>query len=122
MYRFECANCGLAYIEPTTFDAMPAMTRLNLGRNMLDSIPKGLLKSLSSLRELDLSDNRIPNLETDTLRGASSLTKLNLAGNPLVSLSVTPFLITPTLQRLDVSKCNLERVWSDTKVPFESLR
>ncbi|XP_076686379.1 leucine-rich repeat domain-containing glycoprotein 150 [Andrena cerasifolii] len=122
IYRFDCANCGLYYLEEGTFNAMLGITRLNLSRNRLASLPKGLLSQLSSLRVLDLSDNIIDSLESNMFRGATSLTKLSLAGNPLVTLQVTPFLVTPSLTRLDVSRCALERVWSEARVPLTSLR
>lgn len=123
IYRFECENCGLTFIESGTFDAMPAMTRLNLAHNKLTNLPKDLLRSLSSLRELDLSKNRFDKLEDDMFEGATSLTKLNLAMNSFVSgLRVTPFLKTPNLARLDASFCNMQRVWSEARLPFKSLR
>ena len=122
IYRFDCANCGLYYLKEGTFDAMPAITRLNLSRNRLASLPKGLLSQLSSLRVLDLSDNIIDSLESNMFRGATSLTKLSLAGNPLTTLQVTPFLVAPSLTRLDVSRCNLKRVWSEARLPLTSLR
>lgn len=122
VYRFECANCGLSYLEEGTFDAMPGITRLNLSKNRLSRLPNGLFNRLSSLRVLDLSDNVFHVLETNMFRGATSLTKLSLAGNSLVTLQVTPFLMTPSLLRLDVSRCILKRVWSEARFPLTSLR
>ncbi|KAJ8669910.1 hypothetical protein QAD02_001169 [Eretmocerus hayati] len=123
IYRFECENCGLTFIESGTFDAMPAMTRLNLARNKLTGMPKDLMRSLSSLRELDLSMNRLDRLEDDMFEGATSLTKLSLAMNSFVSgLRVTPFLKTPNLLRLDVSFCGMQRIWSEARLPIKSLR
>lgn len=121
-FRFECANCGLDDLNPQTFDAMPALTLLNLSKNRISNLPNGLLKSLSTLRDLDLSDNLISSLDANMFRGASSLTKLSLAGNPLVTLQATPFLLTPELSKLDVSRCELERVWSEARTPLKSLR
>lgn len=67
--------------------------------------------------------NRIDKLEDDIFDGANSLTKLSLAMNSfLYGLQVTPFLKTPNLSRLDLSYCGLQRIWSNTTVPFESLR
>ncbi|XP_057327363.1 uncharacterized protein LOC130668878 [Microplitis mediator] len=122
VYRFECANCGLVDLKNTTFYAMPAIANLNLARNRLTGLPKGLLSPLSSLRELDISDNMIAFIPSDMLHGATSLTKLNLAGNPLMTLQVTPFLQAPELTRLDVSRCMLKRVWSEARQHFKSLR
>lgn len=122
VFRFECANCGLDNLKPGTFDEMPAITRLNLAKNRLSSLPIGLLERLSSLRELDLSDNIISTLQPGMFHGAESLNKLSLAHNPLTTLQVTPFLNTPGLVKLDVSRCNLERVWSEARVPLKSLR
>ncbi|XP_076247086.1 leucine-rich repeat domain-containing glycoprotein 150 [Calliopsis andreniformis] len=122
VHRFECSNCGLNYLEEGTFNSMPAITRLNLSRNRLTELPNGLLSRLSSLRFLDLSENIISTLNSNMFRGATGLTKLNLAANPLVTLQVTPFLMTPSLTKLDVSRCALERVWSEARVPLTSLR
>ncbi|XP_015111699.1 receptor-like protein kinase 5 [Diachasma alloeum] len=122
VYRLEAANCGLEYLKPGTFDTMPALTSLNLARNKLTGLPKGLLEGLSSLRELDLSLNLISVVPAGMLRGATTLGKLNLAGNPLVTLQVTPFLQAPGLSRLDVSKCQLRRIWSEARQPLKSIR
>ncbi|XP_054014167.1 uncharacterized protein LOC128895522 [Hylaeus anthracinus] len=122
IYRFECANCGLDYLENDTFKAMPAITWLNLSRNRLTGLPAGLLKGLSSLRVLDLSDNIINTLGNNMFVGATNLVKLSLAGNPLVTLQVSPFLSAPGLTKLDVSRCELERVWSEARIPLTSLR
>lgn len=122
VYRLEAANCGLEYVKAGTFNTMPALTSLNLGRNKLTTLPKGLLEPLSSLRELDLSENLISSVPAGMLRGAVTLSKLTLAGNPLVSLQVTPFLQAPSLSRLDVSKCQLKRIWSEARQPLKSIR
>lgn len=100
---------------------MPTLTRLNLAKNRLTSIPVGLL-NLPSLQELDLSDNIISILEPGMFRGAKSLDKLSLARNPLRTLQVEPFLNCPDLKKLDVSHCNLERVWSEARVPLPNLQ
>nr|XP_012215054.1 PREDICTED: LRR receptor-like serine/threonine-protein kinase GSO2 isoform X1 [Linepithema humile]XP_012215055.1 PREDICTED: LRR receptor-like serine/threonine-protein kinase GSO2 isoform X1 [Linepithema humile] len=121
IYRFECANCGLDNLDAETFEQMPTLTRLNLAKNRLTSIPAGLL-NLPSLQELDLSDNIITFLEPDMFHGAKSLDKLSLARNPLRTLQVEPFLNCPDLKKLDVSHCNLERVWSEARVPLPNLR
>ncbi|XP_017876712.1 uncharacterized protein LOC108622994 isoform X2 [Ceratina calcarata] len=122
IYRFECSNCGLYFLEKETFYSMPAITRLNLSKNRLTGLPNGLLIGLTSLRVLDLSDNIINTLDNNMFHGATSLTKVSLAGNPLVTLQVTPFLMATELTKLDVSRCALERVWSEARVPLTSLR
>ncbi|XP_017758503.1 PREDICTED: insulin-like growth factor-binding protein complex acid labile subunit isoform X1 [Eufriesea mexicana] len=122
VYRFECSNCGLYFLEEGTFNAMPAITQLNLSRNRLMKLPNGLLSRLSSLRILDLSDNIFNTLESNMFRGATSLTKISLAGNPLTTLQVTPFLMAPGLTKLDVSRCALEKVWTVTSAQLTDLR
>ena len=123
IYRFECENCGLNFIESGTFDAMAAMTRLNLANNKLHKLPKDLMRSLSALRELDISLNKLDSLDDDMFEGATSLTKLSIAENSFVSgLRVTPFLKTPNLARLDASGCHMNKIWSETKLPIKSLK
>ncbi|XP_076639572.1 leucine-rich repeat domain-containing glycoprotein 150 [Colletes latitarsis] len=122
IYRFECANCGLDHLKKDTFNAMPALTQLNLSRNRLTGLTNGLLERTSTLQVLDLSDNKISSLDRNMFHGAISLTKINLAGNPLVTLQVTPFLVAPNLAELDVSRCALERVWNEARVRLTSLR
>ncbi|CAL7943817.1 unnamed protein product [Xylocopa violacea] len=122
IYRFECSNCGLYFLEEGTFNAMPGITQLNLSRNRLSRLPDGLFAGHGSLQVLDLSDNIIGSLENDMFRGATGLMKLSLAGNPLVTLQVTPFLASSVLVKLDVSRCALERVWSEARVPLTKLK
>lgn len=120
--RFECSNCGLHSLHADTFKRMPALLKLNLSKNRLSRLPDGLLRNLFALKVLDLSDNIISKLEDNMFKGANGLMKLSLAGNPLVTLQVTPFLATPYLSKLDASRCSLERVWSEARVPLESLQ
>ncbi|XP_076662432.1 leucine-rich repeat domain-containing glycoprotein 150 [Halictus rubicundus] len=122
MSRFECTNCGLHTLHKDTFQQMPVLQKLNLSKNRLTALPDGLLRNLGSLRILDLSDNIISTLQNNMFNGASALTKLSLAGNPLETLQVSPFLSTPHLSKLDASRCALERVWSEARVPLESLK
>nr|XP_033325595.1 podocan isoform X2 [Megalopta genalis] len=122
IYRFECSNCGLYTIHEETFRHMPVLQRLNLSKNRLATLPDGLLRDLVSLKTLDISDNIISVLQNNMFNGASGLAKISLAGNPLEKLQVTPFLATPNLSKLDASRCALERVWSEARVPLESLR
>ncbi|XP_076752750.1 leucine-rich repeat domain-containing glycoprotein 150 isoform X2 [Xylocopa sonorina] len=122
IYRFECSNCGLYFLDEGTFNVMPGITQLNLSRNRLSRLPNGLFAGHGSLQVLDLSDNIIDTLENDMFRGATGLMKLSLAGNPLTTLQVTPFLASSVLTKLDVSRCVLERVWSEARVPLTKLQ
>lgn len=122
IYRFECTNCGLHVLHEDTLKHMPALQKLNLSKNRLTGLPNGLLRNLIALRTIDLSDNIISSLQSNMFEGASGLVKLSLAGNPLATLQVTPFLSTPYLAKLDASRCALERVWSEARVPLENLK
>lgn len=122
IYRFECANCGLHSLHEDTFKHMPVLQKLNLSKNRLTGLSNGLLRNADQLKFLDLSDNIISTLQTNMFDGAKNLVKLSLAGNPLETLQVSPFLSTPYLNKLDASRCALERVWSEARVPLESLK
>lgn len=122
IYRFECSSCGLFHLHEDTFKHMPALQKLNLSKNRLTGLLDGLLRNHVALRVLDLSDNIISSLQSNMFNGASGLVKLSLAGNPLQTLQVSPFLSTPYLSKLDASRCALERVWSEARVPLENLK
>lgn len=82
------------------FGAGSQLTWLDLGGNLLTSVPAALLNKLPNLENLDLSDNRLQELQADHLRSLHRLETLNLGGNKLKSLPPAIFSHSPRLSNV----------------------
>ncbi|GMT13960.1 hypothetical protein PFISCL1PPCAC_5257, partial [Pristionchus fissidentatus] len=125
----ELAHCGIAAVDPEAFAVvsrwledlslfdnrltavpaglapLPALTKLNLNRNLISSLPPGALSFAPRLSQLRLEDNRICELGLNSLNETKSiLALLDLSGNCLASLaSVGALRSAPALAYLDLS-------------------
>lgn len=115
VFLFDASNCDISGgLNEKTFKTMPHITRLYLGGNNIEVIPKTLFSPLLRLMELDLSNNLISALEPQVFANNQDLQKLNLAANPLETLSTKVFVPTTYLQELDISDCDLVSLWQDS--------
>lgn len=95
---------------PATLASLGALKLLDLSKNHIIELPAALL-SMPSIVELNLSRNRLASL--GDLRNMVSLEILRVSENCLAALEGE---LPPRLLELDVSKNQLERVWSSLGV------
>ncbi|KAJ8886139.1 hypothetical protein PR048_012348 [Dryococelus australis] len=110
-YKLDLHGCGLISLDRNSFRGMNHLTALNLSSNALEEIRSGILPG--SLFVLDLSHNLISNLDRIKFPLETMIRKLILKGNPLEKLHP---IILSDIQRMtymDVSSCNIERLWGD---------
>lgn len=119
-YHFSCNNCHLKTINEDTFATMPAIVTLRLANNELDNV--SAIKRLRSLIHLDLSNNRISNLPIDTFTKNTALEVLNLSGNLLTAMDSTIFRSNSVLKNLDISNCQLNKIWKNTNHTLFSIQ
>ena len=102
---FTAVNCNISRIGDVF--ALPALTDLNVSRNILKSLPWMYLSKLGHLRSITASHNLLTVIETGEPGGFRMLTTLDLHYNR-ISTIIKGFFMTPLLRSLDVSHNHLE--------------
>ena len=102
---FTAVNCNISRIGDVF--ALPALTDLNVSRNILKSLPWMYLSKLGHLRSITASHNLLTVLETGEPGGFRKLTTLDLHDNRILKIT-KGFFMTPLLRSLDVSQNQLE--------------
>ncbi|XP_072947502.1 uncharacterized protein [Epargyreus clarus] len=90
----------------STFPSDIKMRRLQIANNKLMRVEKDAFKGLEYLIDVDLSGNNISYVDPEAFLDSRGLLNVELQDNPL-DVVEGPFLISSTLQYLDISSCNL---------------
>lgn len=98
------------YFPPGFIQKMPALSRLRMHTNCLETLDLMSEQFSGSLYELDFSNNRLNQIVADegTLTALGNLTYLNLSLNNLEWLSSRLFSSLPSLRSVDVSYNNID--------------
>lgn len=89
-----------------TFPSDIKMRRLQIANNRLTKVEKEAFKGLEYLIDVDLSGNNISYVDSEAFLDSRGLLNVELQDNPITTVE-GPFLISATLQYLDISNCNL---------------
>ena len=121
---------------PGDFDNLTSLTTLNLGRNLLETLPAGIFDDLTSLTQLYLFQNRLQELREGVFSTLTNLTDLRIGSNQLTTLPPGIFsgltnlagvnaafnpnalALTPTLTEISTGMFAIEIVQG---VPFTSV-
>ncbi|CAH1265349.1 PODN [Branchiostoma lanceolatum] len=117
----DCKNRGLREIL-TTF---PYQTKsLDLGNNMIGSIPPGTFVNLPNLERLNLENNdlRDDSLVSGSFYGLGQLKHLNLSNNQFSVFPEETQSLGETLEVLDISGNKISRIGPETFADFENLQ
>ncbi|XP_019617627.1 PREDICTED: uncharacterized protein LOC109464950 [Branchiostoma belcheri] len=117
----DCKNRGLREIL-TTF---PYQTRsLDLGNNMIGSIPPGTFVNLPNLERLNLENNELAHdsLVSGSFYGLGQLKHLNLSYNKFSVFPEETQSLGETLEVLDLSGNKISRIRPETFADFENLK
>ncbi|XP_068626244.1 insulin-like growth factor-binding protein complex acid labile subunit [Battus philenor] len=89
-----------------TFPPDIKMRRLQIANNRLTRVERDAFKGLEYLIDVDLSFNNITYVDPEAFLDSRGLLNVELQDNPITTVD-GPFLISSTLQYLDISSCNL---------------
>ncbi|KAL4713922.1 hypothetical protein ACJJTC_015576 [Scirpophaga incertulas] len=92
--------------ELKTFPSDIKMRRLQIADNRLSKIDRESFKGLEYLIDVDLSGNNISYIDPEAFLDSRGLLNVELQDNPISTVE-GPFLVSSTLQFLDISNCNL---------------
>ncbi|CAG9796881.1 unnamed protein product [Diatraea saccharalis] len=92
-----------------TFPGDIKMRRLQIADNRLTRVDRESFKGLEYLIDVDLSGNNISYVDPEAFLDSRGLLNVELQDNPISTVD-GPFLISSTLQFLDLSNCNLSSI------------
>ncbi|XP_078582162.1 uncharacterized protein LOC144865383 [Branchiostoma floridae x Branchiostoma japonicum] len=111
--QFE-VDCSFKNIM-TSINGIPDVTvTLDLSGNMLQDIPLGFLRNLSSLKLLNIENNALVVLRNNTFVGVTNLTSVFLGGNDLIDIEQDAFKSVSHLKQLRLNNNKLTIIHNET--------
>lgn len=107
VYILDLNGNNITTLKPFPNDIK--MRRLQIADNRLTRIEKEAFKGLEYLIDVDFSGNNISFVDPEAFLDARGLLNVELQENPLTKVE-GPFLVSSTLQYLDISFCNLSSI------------
>ncbi|XP_066532448.1 nephrocan-like [Hoplias malabaricus] len=112
------STCGVEQLEGNTFRTQKVLKTLDLQKNKLRTIPRGLP---SSLENLHLGHNRIHSLQESALQGLKKLRVLNLQNNLITMLRSSTLSALTLLESLSLEGNRIETVQGALRLPMLNL-
>lgn len=104
VYILDLNGNNISHVKPFPSDIK--MRRLQMADNRLTRVDKESFMGLEYLIDIDLSGNNISYVDPEAFLDSRGLLNVELQDNPITSVQ-GPFLISSTLQYLDINNCNL---------------
>ncbi|XP_014275974.1 leucine-rich repeat-containing protein 4C [Halyomorpha halys] len=109
----QLSNNLIYELEDNIFETLGLrhIIELNLDKNAIQSVGLNTFSGLKKLKAVDLSDNRLHSIPSGVFQKIPSLIIVFLQGNPLNHLKSTePFLISSSIQILNISYCRIRHI------------
>jgi Leucine-rich repeat (LRR) protein len=113
VHTLDLSHNSLHKLHNGSFHPYPNLAQLILSSDNITRIEVETFSSLKALRKIDLSYNNLTFIHPNIFLENTKLQILSLQGNPLHTLH-TPFLISMSLQSLDLSHCHLSHFSTDS--------
>ncbi|KAG6454954.1 hypothetical protein O3G_MSEX008949 [Manduca sexta] len=104
VYILDLNENNITSLKPFPSDIK--MRRLQIANNKLTRVEREAFKGLEYLIDVDFSGNNISYVDPEAFLDSRGLLNVELQDNPIGNIE-GPFLISTTLQYLDISNCNL---------------
>ncbi|GAB6031128.1 LRRCT [Chamberlinius hualienensis] len=98
------------------------LQKLYVSECKIRKIDDGAFKHLANLVELDLGDNLLISVPTETFEDYPELRRLNLNKNSIRRIETMAFIKLPNLSDLELSNCHIEYLGPKAFVGLESLQ
>lgn len=111
LIRLKSLNLSRNLLGSFSFEwpkSLNNLEELNLKRNKLVQVQKGMLCGLFNLKRLDLSKNKIKSIENEAFSDLKKMEELILRENKLTELNQTIFFGLDSLEKLDLTKNRLK--------------
>lgn len=117
--ELDLSGCGVTKVSQQSFTALPSLTFVNLEHNAIEYVHPDAFSQLLLLEEINLSFNLIINVPPNL---PSTIQILSMRGNPELNVSSLTDLSTEvSINELDISQCNIDRLPRDVFYNLRSL-
>lgn len=117
--ELDLSGCGVTKVSQQSFTKLPSLTFINLENNAIEYVHPDAFAQLNLLEEIDLSFNLIINVPPNL---PSSMQILSLRGNSELNVSsLTDLSSKVSINELDISQCNIDRLPLDVFYNLRSL-
>ena len=108
--RVDLSDCQLPVLHWAVFRQLDRLASINLARNNLFAVPRGLFVGLRAMRNLTLAGNRLSTLRRAIFTGLRNLRRLDLSDNVIASIQPGTFEACRRLTTLDLSNNRLRGI------------
>lgn len=106
-------------LTSNSFVGLESLTYLNIGNNLINTIPAGTFAPLRNLRDLDIFANTFTEIAADSFAGLTNLAYLQLGYAPIRTIQAGAFRGLGNLKQLILSESQLSQI---QPTAFEDLR
>lgn len=106
-------NNNLLTEVPVALSTLPSLERVTLAKNLIESIPDNIFKSLRNLQQIELRGNPIHNFHKNAFVELPSLKKLQLLGSPRTINTFPNLTGTPNLELIHLDRAYIVQVPDD---------
>jgi len=106
-------NNNLLTEVPVALATLPALERVTLAKNLIESIPDNIFKSLRNLQQIELRGNPIHKFHQNAFVELPSLKKLQLLGSPRTINTFPNLTGTPSLELIHLDRAYIVHVPDD---------
>lgn len=120
--RVDISDCRLPVLHWAVFRQLARLADINLARNSLFAIPRGLFLGLDAARNLTLAGNILSSLRRGVFFGLRNLERLDVSDNAITTVEPGSFESCRRLTALDLSNNRLRRIDVHSFRSLENLR
>jgi len=102
--RVDVSDCQLPVLHWAVFRQLSRLADIDLSRNSLFAVPRGLFVGLSAVRNLTLSGNSLSAVRRGVFTGLRNLRRLDLSHNTIATIEPGTFEACRRLTTLDLSE------------------
>ena len=101
--RLDVSDCELPVLHWAAFRQLSRLVDINLARNSLFAVPRGLFLGLTALHNLTLASNRLSSVRHGVFTGLRTLRRLDLSDNVISAIEPGAFEACRQLTTLDLT-------------------
>ncbi|KAF2879135.1 hypothetical protein ILUMI_27042 [Ignelater luminosus] len=100
-------SCGVQTVHEDAFKNVNSVRELDLGNNLISTLPNGVFKRLENLKKLTLSNNNLEELPRNIFDGLRNLERVHLSYNSISKIDTKAFDSTRRVKEVYLNNNNI---------------